>query len=65
MSRKTTGERVVYSLSVDLPPGVSCTQMVKYIEAALSNYFDDREPSGPKPDLKHHIKLLERHVKYS
>lgn len=73
MSRKTLGERAVYTVSVDLPPGVSCTQMVKYLDAAWANFREESSvgedsqtsSSSPIRNTTITIKLSERHVKYS
>ena len=65
MGKRTAVERAVFSLTCDLPAGVSVTQMRRYIENALVNYFEDRDPENPttqKPTFS--IGLLERHVKY-
>jgi len=66
MSRRTiVGERVVYTLSIDLPPGLTCTSMAKYIDNALVEFR--KTDSAPDVDgpLKFSINLLERHVRYS
>ena len=69
MGKRTTTERVVYQLTVQLPPGVSCTRFIRYIHDALRSHSGGGDPEDPifgfKPnedELK--VKVLERHVRY-
>lgn len=66
MSKRKTTERVVYTIAVDLPPGLSCTSMVKHLENAMTNYFDATltTPEGKAALTNYKIRLLERHVLY-
>lgn len=66
MAKKASSERAVFSVALDLPNGVSVTQMRRYIENALQNYFDDSQSDkAERININFSIKLLERHVKYT
>lgn len=67
--RRQSTERVVYELTVQLPPGVSCTRFIAYIQAALRSHHGGLDPKDPifgavfgEDQLK--IKVKERHVQY-
>lgn len=66
---KQTTEKVVYLLTVQLPPGVSATRFTKYIQEALRSHRGGCDPEDPiyafKPEEDEiKVKLKERHVQY-
>lgn len=70
MAKTRTAERVVYQLTVDLPPGVSCTRFTQYIHAALRSHCGGVDPTDPIFDFKPadeglKVKVKERHVRYT